>query len=99
MENKKNMKIDFSILKRVLGYLFKGYKIRLAIVVICLIFSTVSSVAGNLYLQTLIDDYITPLVGAENPVYTSLLKAIATMIIIYAVGVIANLKQFAMKCL
>ena len=91
MENKKNMKIDFSILKRVLGYLFKGYKIRLAIVVICLIFSTVSSVAGNLYLQTLIDDYITPLVGAENPVYTSLLKAIATMIIIYAVGVIANL--------
>ena len=91
MENKKNMKIDFKILKRVLGYLFKDYKFRLIIVVVCLILSTVSSVAGNLYLQTLIDDYIAPLVGAENPVYILLLKAIGTMILIYAVGVIANL--------
>lgn len=83
MNKKPNMKPDFKILKRVLGYVFKKYKITFAIVVVCLILSTVSSVAGNLYLQTLIDDYIIPLMQAENPVYESLLKAIFTMIGIY----------------
>ena len=85
MNKKPNMKPDFKILKRVLGYVFKKYKITFAIVVVCLILSTVSSVAGNLYLQTLIDDYIIPLMQAENPVYESLLKAIFTMIGIYGV--------------
>lgn len=86
----KKQKIDFKVLKRVLGYLVKNYKIRLVLVIICLLLSTASSVAANLYLETLIDDYIIPLVGVENPVYTSLIKAIGTMIIIYGVGVIAS---------
>ena len=45
-------------------------------VLFCIILSTLSSVGGNLYLEILIDDYITPLVGAENPVFTGLIKAI-----------------------
>ena len=92
MNKKPNMKPDFKILKRVLGYVFKKYKITFAIVVVCLILSTVSSVAGNLYLQTLIDDYIIPLMQAENPVYVGLLKAIFTMIGIY--GMRCNCKFF-----
>ena len=91
IKNKPNMKLDFKILKRILGYVFRKYKITFAIVVICLILSTVSSVAGNLYLQTLIDDYIIPLMQTENPVYDSLIKAIITMIGIYSVGVITSM--------
>ena len=45
MNNKPKGKIDFKALKRILGYVVKKYKITLAIVVICLILSTVSSVA------------------------------------------------------
>lgn len=84
MDN-KSFKIEFGSLKRILSYVMKKYKFSLIIVVICLILSTVSSVAGNLYLQTLIDDYIMPLINTENPVYTSLIKAIFTMIGIYMI--------------
>ncbi len=90
MEREKKGRMDFKTLARVLKYITKKYKLRLFFVIICLLLSTASSVAGNLYLQTLIDDYIVPLVGVQNPVYTSLIKAIITMIFIYGVGVIAS---------
>ena len=84
-------KMDFKILGRVMGYILRNYKIRLTLVIIFIVLSTISSVAGNLYLETLIDDYIVPLVGEENPVFTGLIKAIGTMSIIYLVGVISSL--------
>lgn len=92
METKRppKPKMDFKVLGRVMGYIIRNYKFRLIFVIICIILSTISSVAGNLYLETLIDDYIVPLVGAENPVFTGLLHAIGTMIIIYLVGVISS---------
>ncbi len=90
MNNKMKGKIDFKVLARVLKYLTKNYKLRIFFVIISLLLSTASSVAANLYLQTLIDDYIIPLVGVENPVYNSLMQAILTMIIIYGVGVLAG---------
>ena len=90
MDKKIKGKIDFKVLGRVIKYITKSYKLRLFFVIVCLLLSTASSVAANLYLQTLIDDYIIPLVGTVNPVYTSLLKAIVTMIVIYGVGVIAS---------
>ncbi len=90
MEKTKRQKIDFKVLGRVLKYLAKNYKLRLFFVIISLLLSIASSVYANLYLQTLVDDYIIPLVGMENPTYTLLLKAITTMITIYGVGVIAS---------
>lgn len=90
MGRKIKSRIDFKVLGRVLKYITKNYKVRLFFVIICLLLSTASSVAGNLYLQTLIDDYIVPLVGVQNPVYSLLMKAIGTMIIIYGLGVIAS---------
>ena len=84
-------KMDFNVLGRVMGYIVKNYKLRLALVIICIILSTISSVGGNLYLEVLIDDYIVPLMGEENPVLTTLLHAIGTMSIIYLVGVISSL--------
>ena len=72
---KNKARIDFKVLGRVIGYL-KNYKFKLLIVITCLILTTISSVAGNLFLQTLIDDYIIPLIGVENPVFTSLMHAV-----------------------
>ena len=91
MDDKANRKLDLGMLKRLIQYITKYHKIRLIIVTICLILSTASAVAGNLYLQVLIDDYIIPLTNSQNPVYTSLIKAIITMSGIYAVGVFTNL--------
>lgn len=77
-------------IKRLLGYINKKYKVKFIIVFICIIFSSIASVAGSLFLQTLIDDYITPLIGVDNPVFTSLLGALGIMAIIYLVGVISS---------
>ncbi len=91
MDNFKRPKLDFGVLKRLIkDYIWKYYKFRLIIVMVCLIASTVSSVVGGLYLQTLIDDYITPLIGVENPVLTSFIHAIGIMISIYALGVFSS---------
>ena len=92
MDNKNpKPKMDFKVLGRVMKYIVKNYKFRLAIVIVCIILSSISSVGGNLYLETLIDDYITPLIGKENPVLSNLIHAIGIMIIIYLIGVISSL--------
>lgn len=77
-------------IKRLLSYITKNYKKQFAIVFICIIISSVASVAGSLFLQILIDDYISPLLEMENPVFTGLLKAIGTMAIIYVLGIVTS---------
>ena len=77
--------------KRLLGYITKNYKKHLVIVFICIILSSVAGVAGSMFLGTLIDDYISPLLLEPNPVFTGLLKAIITMGMMYLVGVISTL--------
>ena len=57
---RKRQKIDFKILGRVIGYITKYYKFRIILVLVCMILAILSSVGGNLFLQTLIDDYIVP---------------------------------------
>ena len=41
-------------------------------------------------MQKLIDDYITPLLGETNPIFTGLLVAIGIMAIIYVVGIVTS---------
>ena len=80
----------WNTIKRLLKYVIKGHKRMLIAVFICIILSSVASVAGSLFLQKLVDDYITPILGTENPVYTGLLQAIGIMAAIYVVGIIST---------
>ncbi len=84
-----NQKFNKNTFKRLLKYMAK-YKFRYLIVFICIIISSVVQVAGQLFLRTLIDDYITPLMGVENPVFTGLLKFIGFMALIYLFGVFCS---------
>ena len=77
-------------IKRLLSYVTTKYKKQFIAVFICIILSSIANVFGSLFLQTLIDDYITPLLEIENPVYTGLLKAIGFMAIIYVVGIVST---------
>lgn len=83
-------KIKKGTIKRLLGYITQNYKKQFIIVFVCIIISSIASVAGSLFLQTLIDDYITPLLGVENPIFTGLLKAIGIMAIIYVLGIVTS---------
>ncbi len=78
-------------LKRLLSYLPGMYKVTLGAVVVCIILSTLAGVIGSLFLEVLIDDYITPLIGVENPVFTGLLQVILFMAVIFLCGVLSTL--------
>ncbi len=72
---------------RLLSYLGRGYQARFVVVLVCILFSSLATVMGSLFLRTLIDDYIEPLLLSPDPVFTGLLGAIGTMALIYLVGV------------
>lgn len=84
------MQFDKTALRRLFSYM-KEYKGQLVFVVICILLSAVASAASSVFLQTLIDDYIVPLPGTDNPVFGGLIKALITIGIIYMIGVISNL--------
>lgn len=75
---------------RLMRYITGRNKIRMIVVVICILISAVANVAGSLFLETLINDYIKPLIGVTDPVFDRLLSAIIFMACIYAIGIIAN---------
>lgn len=75
---------------RLLKYSMGGYKLQFVIVLITIIISATTSVIGIQFIQKLIDNYIIPLIGNQNPNYTSLLHAIVTMGGIYLIGIIAT---------
>ena len=85
----KRPKVSSNTVKRLLSYIFH-YKLRFFFVLVCILVSALTSVASSLYLQTLIDSYITPLLLEANPVFDALLKSIITMACIYVVGVICT---------
>lgn len=84
------VKNPFQILKRLLSIIFRKYKIQMIIVFVCIIVSVLANVQGTLFIQTLIDSYITPMIGAENPDFVPLLLAIARVAFFYLLGAAAT---------
>ena len=88
MQNKKTGKAK--TIKRLLKYVTKGYKFQLVVVLVSIIISALVGVLGVQFIKYLIDDFITPLLGEQNPDFTALLNVIMAMGVIYLVGVIAT---------
>lgn len=82
--------VNPNTLKRLLGYL-SVYKTRVIVVVICILLSAIANVMSSLFIQRLIDDYISPLLLEANPVFDALFRAIVQMACIYVIGILASL--------
>ena len=82
--------IDKNVVKRLLSYIFRDYKKEFILVIFCIIISSCTSVAGSLFIEILIDDYIEPMIGVSNPIWTGLFKALGIMAIVYILGIIAT---------
>ncbi|MGI6021321.1 MAG: ABC transporter ATP-binding protein [Lachnospiraceae bacterium] len=78
------------ILKRILRYATEGNLAIYIIVVVCIILSVVASVQGTRFIQTLIDEYITPMLQSGSTDFGPLLKAIMKVVLYYAVGIAAT---------
>lgn len=82
-------RMDWTTARRILAYL-RQYKASLAVVVICIVVSAAASVASSLFIQTLIDQYITPMLGQAEPVFDGLIHALCIMGTIYLAGTVAT---------
>ena len=78
------------LFKRLMGYLFKNYLPHIIIVIICIFIGVFASVQGTLFMQTLIDTYILPLIGSSNPDFSGLAKAITRVACFYGIGAISS---------
>ena len=83
-------KADSKTLKRLLSYISQ-YRIQFIFVLVSILLSAVASVVSTLFLKTLIDDYITPLLLEAIPDFSGLARLILIMAGIYLIGVIATL--------
>ncbi|MBS5778014.1 MAG: ABC transporter ATP-binding protein [Acholeplasma sp.] len=86
----KKQKINKNTVKRLFDIIMSKHKIWLLVVFICIIVSGIASVSGQLFLQSLIDDYISPLLLEENLVFTNLLKALFGIGFVYLIGVVST---------
>lgn len=82
-EKPKNVK---KTLGRILEYML-DYKIQLIIVVIAIIGSSLSSVAGTYFLKPIINDYVIPLIGHESPDFSGFISMLLLMGAIYLFGI------------
>ena len=80
-------------LKRIASMIFSRYKYHCLLVVICLIVSAVANVRGTLFTQRLIDDYIIPMTGQENPDFGPLGRAMLGVAVFYAIGAFSSWLQ------
>ena len=86
----KRPEINFGTVKRLLKIITKTYKKRLFLVFICIIISAIVSVSAPLFTKQIIDGYIVPLLGTNNPTFDGLTKLITIMIVTFLIGIISN---------
>ncbi|MBB5264378.1 ATP-binding cassette subfamily B protein [Catenibacillus scindens] len=79
------------LLIRILAYVMKHYKFSCIIVAVCILVSVLANVQGTMFMQTLIDDYILPMLrSADAPDFGPLLSAILRVAGFYAIGVLST---------
>ena len=91
-DNKKHMsaaKDTKGTVKRLLGYL-GAYKVRFIFVIICIAISSGTVAYSALFIQGLIDNYITPLLTQSQADFSGLLHYLIKVAIILFAGVIAS---------
>lgn len=77
------------VFRRLMAYVFRKYPVQLVTVVVCIFVSVLANVQGTLFMQTLIDSYITPMLTSGSRDFGPLLRAMARVAGFYALGVAA----------
>ena len=90
---KPQVKNPGKLLKRVLAYFFKDYKIHCIAVFCMIIIGVLCNIQGTLFTRSLIDDFITPLLVSDVKNFTPLAHGILRVACFYALGIAANYTQ------
>ena len=89
MQERPSKKNSLAVLKRVFRYMMHYYKLPFTMVVLCILISAIANVVGATFPQTLVDDYIVPMLQTGSTDFSGLGHAMIRLICILAVGVLA----------
>lgn len=87
MKGGPKSKDPMKTLKRLLAFIMKRYKFRYLFVIVCIAISSVVQVIGTMFMRTLIDDYILPMVDGRLTSFQPLIQALTTIACVYLLGV------------
>ena len=80
----------FGVFKRLLAYMIKNYKFSFFMVVICILITAVATMRGLLFVQSLVDDYILPLIQSSSPDFSLLAKALVGIAVMYVIAILTT---------
>lgn len=83
---KPKIKNPGKLFARLMGYILANYKFHIIFVIVGILAGVAANVQGTLFMQTLIDVYILPMVGAGQPDFGPLAAALVRVGSIYAIG-------------
>jgi ATP-binding cassette subfamily B protein len=79
-----------SIIFRMARLVLADYKLSIGVVLMCIVITSVTTLASTLFTRTLIDDYIVPLTQADYPVYDSLAQVLFKLGLVLLLGVVCS---------
>ena len=91
VNNKKTNNKQPNTIALIIKTIFKKYRALFITVVCGIIISALASIAGSMFINTLLSDYVQPLIGTSNPDLSGIVKAISYMAGIYGAGVLSAL--------
>ena len=78
------------VLNRVLRYMLRYYKFQFLLVVLCILVSATVNVSGTSFPQTLVDDYVVPMLNSGSTDFSGLWQAVVRLSCLLALGVVAS---------
>ena len=85
-KSQEKFALNWRVLKRLASYIM-AYKMQVFVVIASIIVSSIVQAVSAMFLQSLVDAYILPLIGKRNPDFAPLLRMIAIMACVCAIGV------------
>ena len=90
METKQPRRSAMPVLNRVVRYMLRSYWPLFLLVICCILVSAVATVIAATFPQTLVDDYIIPMLSGGSQDFSGLWGELRKLIALMAVGVIAG---------
>ncbi len=78
------------LLKRVLGIMFREYKVQFGLVVVLILGAALATLRGTLFMRDLVDVYIKPMIGMESPDFGPLAHALLALALVYLIGLLCS---------
>lgn len=88
LQEKKKPTLNLETFSRLCSYMLKGYPFSFLAVVLCILGSAAATLRGTLFMQSLVDDYILPLLKMEQADFSGLAQALLRLALVYAAGIL-----------